>query len=72
MEPLLENFPEIVKSAFLTIELTILSIIIGLFIGFIFALMRISKIKFLSYLSYYYSFIFRGTPLFVQIFIIQN
>jgi len=36
----------------------------------LFALMRISKIKFLSYFSYYYSFIFRGTPLFVQIFII--
>ena len=34
-----------------------------------FALMRISKIKILSYLSYYYSFVFRGT-LFVQIFII--
>ncbi len=70
MKPLIDNLPDIFKSAFLTVELTILSILIGLFIGFIFALMRISKIKSLYYFSYYYSFIFRGTPLFVQIFII--
>ena len=70
MKPILDNLPDIFKSAILTIELTIISILIGLLIGFIFALMRISKIKFLFYLSYYYSFVFRGTPLFVQIFII--
>ncbi len=70
MKPLLDNFSDILYSAILTIELTIFSILIGLIIGFLFALMRISKIKFLSYFSYYYSFIFRGTPLFVQIFII--
>ena len=70
MKPLIDNFPDILNSALLTIELTIFSILIGLIIGFLFALMRISKIKFLSYFSYYYSFIFRGTPLFVQIFII--
>ena len=70
MKPLIDNLPDILNSALLTIELTILSILIGLIIGFFFALMRISKIKLLSYISYYYSFVFRGTPLFVQIFII--
>ena len=70
MKPLIDNLPDIFNSALLTIELTAFSIFIGLIIGFLFALMRISKIKLLSYFSYYYSFIFRGTPLFVQIFII--
>ena len=70
MKPLIDNFPDILKSALLTIELTVLSILIGLVIGFIFALMRISRNKLLFYFSYYYSFVFRGTPLFVQIFII--
>ena len=70
MKPLIDNLPDILNSALLTIELTIFSILIGLIIGFFFALMRISKIKLLSYISYYYSFVFRGTPLFVQIFII--
>ena len=70
MKPLIDNLPDILNSALLTIELTIFSILLGLIIGFFFALMRISKIKLLSYISYYYSFVFRGTPLFVQIFII--
>ena len=70
MKPLIDNFPDIMKSALLTIELTVLSILIGLVIGFIFALMRISRNTLLFYFSYYYSFVFRGTPLFVQIFII--
>ena len=70
MKPLIDNFPDIMKSALLTIELTVLSILTGLVIGFIFALMRISRNTLLFYFSYYYSFVFRGTPLFVQIFII--
>ena len=34
MKPLIDNFPNILNSALLTIELTILSILIGLVIGF--------------------------------------
>jgi polar amino acid transport system permease protein len=52
MKPLIDNFPDIMKSALLTIELTVLSILIGLVIGFIFALMRISRNKLLFYFSY--------------------
>ena len=33
MKPLLDNFPDIIKSAFLTLELTVLSILIGILIG---------------------------------------
>ena len=48
MKPLLDNLPDILKSAFLTLELTVLSILIGILIGFLFALMRISKVKILN------------------------
>ena len=51
MKPLIDNFPDILKSALLTIELTVLSILTGLVIGFIFALMRISRNKLLFYWS---------------------
>jgi octopine/nopaline transport system permease protein len=54
----------------LTIELTLLSLFFGIFVGVFFAILRTSKNKILYYLSYYYSYIFRGTPLLVQIFII--
>lgn len=70
MNALLENIPYLLKASFLTIQLTLISLFIGLLIGFVFSLLRISKNKFLNLIAYYYSFIFRGTPLLVQIFII--
>ena len=66
----LENLPRLLKAAKLTIELTLLSLFFGIFVGVFFAIMRTSKNKILFYISYYYSYVLRGTPLLVQIFII--
>ena len=66
----IEHLPRLLKAAKLTIELTFLSLFFGIFVGVFFALLRISNSKVLYYISYYYSYIFRGTPLLVQIFII--
>ena len=66
----IEHLPRLLKAAKLTIELTLLSLFFGIFVGVFFALLRISNSKVLYYISYYYSYIFRGTPLLVQIFII--
>ena len=66
----IEHLPRLLKAAKLTIELTLLSLFFGIFVGVFFALLRTSKSKVLYYISYYYSYIFRGTPLLVQIFII--
>jgi len=70
MNIIFENFPKLFKASLITIELTLISLIIGIFIGLFFAILRLSKNKLLFNISYYYSFIFRGTPLLVQIFII--
>ena len=66
----LEHLPRLLKAAQLTIELTLLSLFFGIFVGVFFAILRTSNSKILFYLSYYYSYILRGTPLLVQIFII--
>ena len=66
----IEHLPRLLKAAKLTIELTLLSIFFGIFVGVFFAVLRTSNSKVLYYISYYYSYIFRGTPLLVQIFII--
>jgi len=66
----LEHLPRLLKAAKLTIELTLLSLFFGIFVGIFFAILRTSNNKILFYLSYYYSYILRGTPLLVQIFII--
>ena len=66
----LEHLPRLLKAAKLTIELTLISLFFGIFVGVFFAILRTSNNKILFYLSYYYSYILRGTPLLVQIFII--
>ena len=65
-----EHFPRLLIATKLTIELTSLSLFFGIFVGVFFAILRISKNKILFFISYYYSYIFRRTPLLVQIFII--
>jgi len=70
MELMIESFPRLLNATLLTIQLTLLSLFFGIFVGIFFAILRISKNKILYYLSYYYSYVFRGTPLLVQIFII--
>ena len=47
-----------------------MSLLIGLFIGLLFSILRINNNIILGKIAYGYSYIFRGTPLLVQIFII--
>ena len=70
MDLMIESFPKLLKATMLTIELTLLSLFFGIFVGAFFALLRTGKNKLFYYFAYYYSYIFRGTPLLVQIFII--
>ena len=58
------------KAMLLTLELTAVSILIGIAIGLFFALLKISKIKILELISDTYVYLVRGTPLIVQIFIL--
>lgn len=53
-----------------TIPLTLISFALGLIIAFLTALARISKSRILNAIFYLYVWIFRGTPLLVQLFII--
>ena len=64
------NFFIVITGMDETILLVLLSLSIGLFISIFFALARISSIKSLSQIVYYYIFIIRGTPLLVQIYLI--
>ena len=70
MDLMIESFPRLLNATILTIQLTLISLFFGIFVGVFFAILRTSKNKILYSISYYYSYIFRGTPLLVQIFII--
>ena len=70
MDLMIESLPRLLKATKLTIELTLLSLFFGILVGVFFAILRRSKNKIFYNIAYYYSYIFRGTPLLVQIFII--
>ena len=70
LELMTNSFPKLLNAAVITLKLLSVSLIIGLFIGLFFAILRINKNIFISKFAYGYSYVFRGTPLLVQIFII--
>lgn len=53
-----------------TIPLTLASFAISLIIGLLLALVQVANIKVLKQIAFLYTWIFRGTPLIVQLFII--
>lgn len=63
-------FPLLVKATGITIQLGLISIFFGTVIGFFVALMKVSQIKILRFIGEIYTWIFRGIPLIVQLFII--
>lgn len=64
------SYPLFLHGMWLTVELTVASIVIAFFIGLLFALMKISSISILQRISDLYVWIVRGTPLIVQIFVL--
>ena len=70
IELILNSFPKLLSASVITLKLLSVSIILGLFIGLLFAILRIKNNPILEKFAYIYSYIFRGTPLLVQIFII--
>ena len=66
---IIASFPKLLGGALITLKLLSASMFFGIFIGLFFAILRI-KNNFLSKIAYGYSYVFRGTPLLVQIFII--
>jgi len=60
--------PELAKAALVTIRLTLASLLMGLPIGLLVALMRLSHRKWISAPAVVYVEVLRGTPLLVQLF----
>ncbi len=70
IELMINSFPKLLNATLITLKLLSVSLILGLFIGLSFAILRMNNNKLINKFAYGYSYIFRGTPLLVQIFII--
>ena len=70
IELMINSFTKLLNATLITLKLLSVSLIVGLFIGLGFAILRMNNNKLINKFAYGYSYIFRGTPLLVQIFII--
>ncbi|MGD9742256.1 MAG: ABC transporter permease [Dongiaceae bacterium] len=70
LEVIFDNWRFLAEGVILTLEITLLSLAIGLVLAVPAALMRLSRNPLVSMPIYAYIFYFRGTPLLVQLFLI--
>ena len=70
LDLIINSFPKLLSASIITLKLLSVSLMIGMFIGLFFAILRIKNNIIFGKIAYVYSYIFRGTPLLVQIFII--
>jgi len=70
LEFIITSFPKLLSATVVTLKLLSASLFFGLFLGLFFAILRLNKNKLIRGFAYGYSYLFRGTPLLVQIFII--
>ena len=68
MDKIMEFLPFMLKGSVLTVELFVLTLVLSLPLGLPFALGSNSRFKPLSFLCKVYVWIFRGTPLLLQLF----
>ncbi|WP_116133459.1 amino acid ABC transporter permease [Tropicimonas sp. IMCC34043] len=69
-ELMLKVYPFFLKAALVTVELSILTGILGLSCGALGAAARLSRFRFLRFLGAAYVSVFRGTPALIQLFIL--
>ena len=70
LELMFNSVPKLLSATLITLKLLSASLFFGLFIGLFFAILRLNKNILINKFAYGYSYVFRGTPLLVQIFII--
>ena len=66
----IESIPAIAQGIGLTLQLLLVASILGFILAVVAALMRLSNLWILVWPSFVYTYIFRGTPMLVQLFVI--
>ncbi len=69
---IIDSVPKMLMGIGMTLELLVLSAVLGTALAVLLLLMRISNRWYLAWPSIVYIYIFRGTPILVQIFIIYH
>ena len=70
LEKIIASVPILLVGSLRTLELTIISVFFGMILGLFLALGRLSKNVIIDKICWFYIWLFRGTPLLMQIFFI--
>jgi His/Glu/Gln/Arg/opine family amino acid ABC transporter permease subunit len=70
LQVVIDTLPRFLDGALLTLEITAISVVVGLVCAVPLAVLRVSRNPLLSWPVYGFAFVFRGTPLLVQLFLI--
>lgn len=70
MEKILNTFQSLISYTGITVQLTLTGIAIGIVLGLLLAVGRLSNHKFIKMITWFYIWVFRGTPLLMQLFFI--
>jgi len=68
--PIIPSIPYIIKGIAVTLEIAVIACILGFILGVLLSLVKLSGIKPLKWLADFYTSVFRGTPLVLQLIII--
>ncbi len=68
MDNIINNIPELLKGSGITLQLTLVAVVFGMLLGLFLALGRLSKNAIIDKICWFYIWVFRGTPLMMQIF----
>lgn len=68
IDVIIKTLPILLKGSIMTVELTVITLVLGTVLGILFALMRLSSNVVLSQISNFYTWIMRGTPMLLQLF----
>lgn len=70
LDTLQSSFPYLIKGFEVTVEVWLLAILIGIVLGLIACLMKLSRFKILKAIAWAYIWLIRGTPMIVQAFVV--
>lgn len=68
MDIIINAMPALLRGSVVTLQLTIVAVVFGMILGLFLALGRLSKNTVIDRICWFYIWIFRGTPLIMQIF----
>jgi His/Glu/Gln/Arg/opine family amino acid ABC transporter permease subunit len=66
----IDVFPLLLRGIGVTVQTTVIALVIAIFLGLVVCFANISRIKIFTYLARFYIWAIRGTPLMVQVFFV--